>query len=68
MNKQISHNVGELQKEISRLRSAVISMIGKDSEGAYRPEFVKKILRASSETPQHQFRGKNSFLSELNRV
>ena len=39
MNRHISaHNVQELQKEVSLLRSAVISIIGKDDEGVYRPE------------------------------
>ena len=68
MNKNDSHNVQELQREVSMLRSAVISIIGRDDEGVYKPEFVKEILEAATETPQYHFRGKNSFLADLARV
>lgn len=68
MNKLVSdsvNNVQELKREIFRLRSAVISIVGEDEEGTYRPEFVKEMLRAAAETPEYRFRGKNSFLADL---
>ena len=69
MSKHIStHNVQALQKEVSVLRSAVISIIGQDNEGVYRPEFVKEILEAATETPQYRFLGKESFLADLARA
>lgn len=68
MIKHTSNNIQELQKEISLLRSAVISIIGKDDEGVYRPEFVKEILEAATETPQYRFQGKNSFLADFARI
>lgn len=68
MSKNNSNNVQELQREVSILRSAIISIIGEDDEGAYRPEFVKEILDAATETPQYRFRGKDSFLADLARV
>ena len=58
-------DVKELKREIFRLRSAVISIVGEDEEGTYRPEFVKEMLRAAAETPEYRFRGKNSFLADL---
>lgn len=68
MNKNNSHNIIELQKEISILRSAIISIIGRDDEGVYRPEFVKEMLDAATETPQYRFRGRDSFLADLART
>ena len=35
-----------VQQEITLLRSAVISIVGRDKEGEYRPEFVKGTLKA----------------------
>lgn len=68
MNKITSTNMRKLQKELLRLRSAVISIIGKDEEGVYHPEFVKEILHAAEETPAYRFRGKNSFLADLTGI
>lgn len=69
MNKHTSNNtIQELQKEVARLRSAVISIIGKDDEGIYRPEFVKEMLQAATEIPAYRFRGRHSFLADLARV
>jgi len=69
MSRHVStHHVQELQKEVSLLRSAVISIIGRDDEGAYNPKFVKEILEAAIETPYYRFRGKDSFLADLARV
>ena len=38
-------NMIALEKEVKMLRSFVISIVGKDPEGDYRPEFVRKALR-----------------------
>ncbi len=57
-----------LKQEVSLLRSFVISVVGKDSEGEYRPEFVKEILKASQEKPERVFRDEDSFLAELRRL
>ena len=54
-----------LQQELNMLRSLIIGSIGKDKEGNYNPQFIKKILRASKEKPTHSFRDKKSFLKQL---
>ena len=69
MNKRISsNNLRYLKQEISLLRSAVISIIGEDEEGVYRPELVKQILNAATEIPEYRFRSKDSFLFDLSRI
>lgn len=60
--------IEDLKKEVSRLRSVVIGIIGKDEEGEYRPEFVKKILKASQEPSHYTFKDKKHFLSQIKRL
>lgn len=62
--KELQH----LKHEISLLRSFMISVIGEDNEGQYRPEFVKEILKASQEKPEYVFKNARSFLAELKRL
>ncbi|MCK4781517.1 hypothetical protein KAS79_01145 [Candidatus Parcubacteria bacterium] len=57
--------MSRLQEEVKILRSFVIGIAGKDKEGEYKPEFVKKILKASQEKPEHRFKDKKSFLSMI---
>ncbi|MBI2609885.1 hypothetical protein HYW53_01785 [Candidatus Giovannonibacteria bacterium] len=56
-----------LKAEVRRLRSFVIGIAGKDSEGEYQPEFVEEMLKASKEKPAHKFKGRKAFLGELRR-
>lgn len=60
-------SVSELKKEVGLLRSFVIGIAGKDSEGEYRPEFVQRILRATGEKATHTFQGYKSFLGDLRK-
>jgi hypothetical protein len=55
----------KLEREVKLLRSFSIGIAGKDKEGNYRPEFVKKILRAAQEKGKFIFKDKESFLSRL---
>lgn len=55
----------ELQQEVDILRSAIISVIGKDDEGDYNPQFVKDIFKAIGEKPTRSFKDAASFLNEL---
>ena len=64
---KLNHEIKDMKHEIDMLRSFAISVMGKDPEGEYRPEFVREIMRASSEKPAYTFRGKSSFLAELRR-
>ena len=58
-------SVEELRKEVELLRSFVIGQTGRDSEGEYKPTFVKKILKAAQEGPVHEFKNANSFLRHI---
>lgn len=64
LNKSKKISLEELQEEVSFLRSFVIGQLGKDSEGEYRPEFVKKVLEASKEKPEFVF-DKKTFLNQI---
>ena len=54
-----------LGREVRTLRSGLISMIGEDPEGSYRPEFVKEILKAAEEPPTRRFVNAGRFLASL---
>mgnify|MGYP001569639760 FL=1 len=59
-----------LEKEVKMLRSFAISIVGRDPEGEYRPEFVREMLRAVNEKPHRRFRFANAkaFLAEIARA
>ena len=59
--------ISALEKEVKQLRSFMIGLSVKDTEGEYRPEFVEKILRASNEKTSYRFKGRATFLTELRR-
>ncbi|MEA3295619.1 MAG: hypothetical protein U9Q27_00540 [Patescibacteria group bacterium] len=59
--------ISELKKEISLLRSFIIGIAGKDKEGGYNSEFVKKIFQSIREKPKYTFKNKNSFLSQIHK-
>ncbi len=54
-----------LQRDITLLKSFMIGIAGKDKEGAYKKEFVERILRVSEEVPAFQFKDARSFLNHL---
>jgi len=54
-----------LQQKVEMLQSFVISTIGKDKEGEYNPDFVRRILKASKERPQYEFNDPTSFLKQI---
>lgn len=54
-----------MEKEIGLLRSALIGFLGKDKEGEYRPEFVKRALKTSALKPKYEFKDSRSFLAHL---
>lgn len=66
LNRQTTNNKTlDLLREVKLLRSALIGCIGKDAEGEYKPQFVKKILRDARENGKHVFKGKKLFLDSL---
>lgn len=58
-------SVRELQKEVELLRSFVIGQTGRDREGEYKPEFVRRILKAAQDPPTHEFKDADSFLKDI---
>ena len=62
---KLNNEILSLKKEIRNLRSVVIGLLGKDEEGNYRPEFIKKVLKISKEKPIGVFKDKETFLKEI---
>lgn len=64
LHKSQKTTIKKLQEDISLLRSFIIGNLGKDMEGEYKPEFVKKILEAAKEKPEFVF-DKKTFLKQI---
>lgn len=60
--KTIEKKVNNLSREVTMLRSFVIGIAGKDPEGEYRPEFVRRIKEAAKEKPIYHYTGPGSLL------
>lgn len=54
-------------QEMKRLRSLAISIVGRDSEGVYRPEYVRRVLAAAGKRPSKEFVSEKQFLNEMKR-
>lgn len=59
------NGIANLERELSLLRSFVIGVAGKDKEGNYRPEFVRKIMKAAKGKKEFIFQNRKSFLSRV---
>lgn len=57
----------DLRTEVNLLKSFIIGVAGRDPEGEYRPEFVKKILAAIKEKSRYRFSGAKNFLRQLQK-
>lgn len=66
--KTVTKIVNNLSNEVKVLRSLVISVIGKDNEGEYRPAFVKSVLKAAEQKPIERFANSKDFLKKLKRA
>lgn len=64
-NQTNSNGIASLKQEVALLRSLVISSLGRDKEGNYRPEFVDKVLKVSGEKAEYKFKGSKHFLKQL---
>lgn len=62
---KLNRNISKLQEEIGTLRSFIIGVLGKDKEGKYRPDFVRKVFKAASEDTSFTFRNKETFLKKI---
>ena len=56
-----------LRDEISMLRSLAVSIVGRDTEGTYKPEFVRAVLKKAHMKPTRRFLDSKTFLSELSK-
>ncbi|MEK7610971.1 MAG: hypothetical protein AAB486_01185 [Patescibacteria group bacterium] len=65
VNEVIKTQVVDIKKEVALLRSYIIGVVGKDSDGSYRPEFVRRIFRNLSDKPVHIFKSPSLFLKQL---
>ena len=65
---KLNHKIEDMKREIDLLRSFAISIAGKDPEGEYRPEFIKKVLAASKEKPLYEFKDAKSFLRQIRHI
>lgn len=54
-----------LAREVKMLRSFAVSIVGRDPEGEYRPEFIRDMLRAAEERPTKRFVSAKQFLADL---
>ena len=61
-------NTLTVKQEITLLRSAVINLICRDTEGAYRPAFVKSTLAALSQKSTKSFTSAKQFLKDLSKA
>ncbi|MEK7655234.1 MAG: hypothetical protein AAB386_00945 [Patescibacteria group bacterium] len=58
----------ELASEVKRLRSVVIGLVGRDKEGAYRPAYVRRLLKIAAIPATHTFKDSETFLRELSGI
>ena len=63
-----SNKLDLLKQEMELLRSLVISTVGKDKEGEYRPEFVRRILKSAKSKPKHIYKDSKTFLSQIGYI
>lgn len=64
---KFNQEISNLKREMRMLRSFLIGVLAKDSEGEYRPEFVRKILRLSKEKGEFIFKNAKSFLEQIQK-
>ena len=67
-NSELHSEVKNLRREVVQLRSVVIGLLGEDSDGKYRPEFVRQVLAAAREVPSREFSTPSDFLKILSRA
>ena len=66
--KKINNELNNLKRIVRVMDSLLIGIIGQDKEGKYKPEFVKKIIKAIGEKAEFSFNGKRAFLSQIGKI
>jgi hypothetical protein len=71
MNSKILEKLNQkstnLIEEVKALRSFLIGILGRDKEGEYKPEFVRKVLRAARKKAVFTFKGRKDFLEQIKK-
>lgn len=66
--KTLTKQLNNLSQEVTMLRSFIIGIAGKDLEGDYRPEFVKRIKKAALEKPIYRYTGPGALLKLIKKI
>jgi len=64
---KLNRRSSNLREEVKALRSFIIGVLGKDREGEYRPEFIRKVLKAAREKAAFTFKNKKVFLKQIKK-
>jgi hypothetical protein len=62
---KLNQKSNNLIEEVKALRSFLIGILGRDKEGEYKPEFVRKVLRAARKKAVFTFKGRKDFLEQM---
>jgi hypothetical protein len=62
MNTSSSERLKLFNQEVALLRSFVIGLDGKDDEGNYNPEYVRRVLTLARKPNNTSFKSKKGFL------
>jgi len=62
---KLNQKSNNLIEEVKGLRSFLIRILGRDKEGEYKPEFVRKVLRAARKKAVFTFKGRKDFLEQM---
>lgn len=65
---KLGADLSALKQEMRYFRSLLISVVGRDKEGVYRPSFVRDIIKAAKEKPEYLFSNVQDFLSQLDKI
>ena len=66
-SKSIRVSTRHLQREVALLRSAVMGLVGQDSEGTYRPELVREVFASLEQKPSYEISSSEAFLKRLEK-
>lgn len=64
----VTRELRRLRREVQILRGGLVSVIGEDPEGQYRPKFVARILEVAEEQPTKRFTSAAAFRTALRRA
>ncbi len=65
MEKSKKISLEDISQEVASLRSFVIGLAGKDSEGDYNPKFAKRIYDAEKSSIAGRFTNASDFITRL---